>query len=192
MAACTFDMQFTYVLVGWEGSTADSHVLKDALTRRDRIFVPEGKYYLVHASYANMPGFLAPYRETRYHQQEFGDNLPRNDKELFNRRHSSLRNNIEQTFSALKVRFQMVKGPPPFSYKIHMKIVIACCILHNYIRKEDYNDMFELEDDDPDDEFGGGGDEVRLAGINEDEVSNGSDDLGDEDNLSTTMWRWRA
>ncbi|XP_068640976.1 uncharacterized protein [Aristolochia californica] len=39
--ACTFDMQFTYVLVGWEGLTTDFHVLKDALTRKNRICVPE-------------------------------------------------------------------------------------------------------------------------------------------------------
>ncbi|XP_068661826.1 uncharacterized protein [Aristolochia californica] len=43
MAACTFDIQFTYVLAGWEGSTADSRVLNDALTHRNRLFVPEGK-----------------------------------------------------------------------------------------------------------------------------------------------------
>ncbi|XP_068640722.1 uncharacterized protein [Aristolochia californica] len=44
MAACTFDMQFTYVLAGWEGSAADSRVLKDALARRNRLFVPEEDY----------------------------------------------------------------------------------------------------------------------------------------------------
>ncbi|XP_068655821.1 uncharacterized protein [Aristolochia californica] len=84
MATCTFDIQFTYVLVGWEGSTTDSCVLKDALTPRDRLFVPEGKHYLVDASYVNLPGFLPLYRGTRYHLQEFGDNIPRNEKELFN------------------------------------------------------------------------------------------------------------
>ncbi|XP_068649049.1 uncharacterized protein [Aristolochia californica] len=41
MATCSFDLQFTYVLAGWEGSAADSCVLKDTLTRRDKIFVPE-------------------------------------------------------------------------------------------------------------------------------------------------------
>ncbi|XP_068641865.1 uncharacterized protein [Aristolochia californica] len=133
-----------------------------------------------------MPRFLTPYQRTRYHLQEFGDNLPRNNKELFDRKHSSLRNTIEQTFGALKARFQMLKDALPFSYKIQMKIVIACCIIHNYVRKKDYNDMFELEDDDSGDELGGGGDEVRLVGVNEDEDS---DDLRDEGNLSTTMRR---
>ncbi|XP_068648882.1 uncharacterized protein [Aristolochia californica] len=86
MATCTFEMQFTYVLTGWEGSADDSCVLKDVLTRQDRIIVPK-------------------------------------------------------------------------------------------------------EDDNSDEEFGGGGDEVRLAGVNEDEDS---DNLVDEDNLSTNMWRQHA
>ncbi|XP_068644390.1 uncharacterized protein [Aristolochia californica] len=179
MAACSFDMQFTYVLAGWEGSATDSRVLKDALTRRDKIFVPEGKYYLVDASYANLPGFLAPYRGTRYHLQEFGDNIPRNEKELFNQRHSSLRNIIERTFGALKARFQMLKGAPPFSFKIQVKIVHACCILHNYIRGEDYDDIFEDKDDDLGGELSGGGDAVQL-GTMDDTDSDDCDGLEDE------------
>ncbi|XP_068655806.1 uncharacterized protein [Aristolochia californica] len=80
MAACTFDMQFTYVLAGWEGSATDSRVLKDELTCRNRLFVLEGKYYLVDADCENLPGFLAPYRGTWYHLEEFGDYIPRNEK----------------------------------------------------------------------------------------------------------------
>ncbi|XP_068662854.1 uncharacterized protein [Aristolochia californica] len=114
--------------------------------------------------------FLAPYRGTRHHLQEFGDNIPRNEKELFNRRHSCLWYTIEGTFGALKVRFQMLKGAYPFSFKIQKKIVIACCILHNYIREDDYNDRFELEDDDSGDELGGGSDGVQLGAM--DDVDN--------------------
>uniref|UniRef100_A0A453EFZ1 DDE Tnp4 domain-containing protein n=1 Tax=Aegilops tauschii subsp. strangulata TaxID=200361 RepID=A0A453EFZ1_AEGTS len=52
------------------GSTFDARVLKDAL---DHGFnVPPGKFYLVDASYANTPQFIAPYRGTRYHLQEQG------------------------------------------------------------------------------------------------------------------------
>lgn len=34
-AACDFNMKFTYVLAGWEGTTFDSRILKDALSRED-------------------------------------------------------------------------------------------------------------------------------------------------------------
>ncbi|XP_068646366.1 uncharacterized protein [Aristolochia californica] len=82
MVACTFDMQFTYVLTGWEVSASDSHV----------------------------------------------------------------------------------------------KIVIVCCILHNYIRKKDYKDIFENEVDDLSDKSDGEDDEGD--GIDDDEDS---DDLVDND-----------
>lgn len=43
LAACNFDLQFIYVLSGWEGSAHDSKVLQDALSRRtNRLQVPEG------------------------------------------------------------------------------------------------------------------------------------------------------
>ncbi len=46
-AACNFDMKFTYVLAGWEGSASDSRILEDALTRKDRLKIPEGQCYLM-------------------------------------------------------------------------------------------------------------------------------------------------
>lgn len=43
LAVCNFDLQFIYVLSGWEGSAHDSEVLQDSLTRRtSRLQVPEG------------------------------------------------------------------------------------------------------------------------------------------------------
>lgn len=42
LAACTFDLRFTYVLPGWEGSAADGRVLEDALEREDKLKVPNG------------------------------------------------------------------------------------------------------------------------------------------------------
>jgi hypothetical protein len=43
MAVVDFDMTFTYVLAGWEGSAHDAHILADALERNDGFVVPEGK-----------------------------------------------------------------------------------------------------------------------------------------------------
>ncbi|XP_062118496.1 protein ALP1-like [Humulus lupulus] len=56
------DMQFIYVLPGWEGSAADSRVLRDAISRTNGLKVPQGHYYLCDAGYPNGEGFLAPYR----------------------------------------------------------------------------------------------------------------------------------
>ena len=43
-AACDFDMKFTYVMAGWEGTTSDSRILKDALVRDDHLVILEGQF----------------------------------------------------------------------------------------------------------------------------------------------------
>ncbi|XLU81807.1 hypothetical protein S245_005227, partial [Arachis hypogaea] len=43
-------------------------------------------------------GILTPYRGVRYHLKEYLVREPQNLKELFNHRHSSLRNIIERCF----------------------------------------------------------------------------------------------
>jgi hypothetical protein len=43
MAAVSFDLKFTYVLAGWEGSTHDALILADAIEKNDGFTVPTGK-----------------------------------------------------------------------------------------------------------------------------------------------------
>jgi len=43
LVACTFDLKFTYVLVGWEGTTSDSRIVKSVLTRAYPLKVPQGE-----------------------------------------------------------------------------------------------------------------------------------------------------
>ncbi|KAJ9177071.1 hypothetical protein P3X46_012323 [Hevea brasiliensis] len=144
LAACTFDLQFIFIYPGWEGSAPDSRVLRAVLDDPDQNFphVPEGKYYLVDTGYSNMEGFIAPYLGVRYHLHEFrgANQLPRNARELFNHRHSSLRNVIQRSFSVLKDRFPILKVAPQYGFHIQRDIVIAACVLHNYIRCEERND----------------------------------------------------
>jgi hypothetical protein len=40
LAAVDFDLRFTYVLAGWEGSAHDALILVDALEREDGLKVP--------------------------------------------------------------------------------------------------------------------------------------------------------
>jgi hypothetical protein len=42
MAAVDFDLRFTYVLAGWEGTAHDAVVLRDALERENGLLVPQG------------------------------------------------------------------------------------------------------------------------------------------------------
>ncbi|RYR02112.1 hypothetical protein Ahy_B06g080940 [Arachis hypogaea] len=87
LGVCNREMGFVYVLSGWEGSASDSRVLRDVITRCNSLKIPHGNYYLVDAGYTNGPGFLAPYRGTRYHVREWaqGARAPRNYQEYFNR-----------------------------------------------------------------------------------------------------------
>lgn len=102
------------------------------------IYVSLGKYYLADLNYANMPGLICPYRGIRYHPREIGcgREAPRNEKELFNLRHLSLRNAIERTFGVLKKRFQILKVAPLYPIDSQIKLVLVACTLHNFLRIE--------------------------------------------------------
>ncbi|XP_071674433.1 uncharacterized protein [Lolium perenne] len=99
LAAVDFDMRFTYVIVGSEGSAHDASILTDSLSRPDGLQILDGKFYL--GDVACRPGILPPFRKTRYHLNEFSvKHRPLNARELF--RHSGLRVTIERAFAALK------------------------------------------------------------------------------------------
>ncbi|KAK3183400.1 hypothetical protein Dsin_030686 [Dipteronia sinensis] len=137
LGACSRDMMFTFVFPGWEGSASDSRVLQDALSRPTGMRVPNGCYYLMDGGYTNGEGFLAPYRGTRYHLSEWRDDYaPINHEEYFNMKHSSARNVIERCFGLLKLRWAILRSPSFYPLKKHCKIIVACCLLHNLIRRE--------------------------------------------------------
>jgi len=95
--------------------------------------VPLGKFYLVDGGYANTPSFLAPYRGVQYHLKEFGagHRRPQNPKELFNHRHTLLRNHVERALGVLKKRFPILKVATFHMLENQVKIPIAAFIFHN-------------------------------------------------------------
>ncbi|XP_028108304.1 uncharacterized protein LOC114307119 [Camellia sinensis] len=124
LAACDFDICFTFINSGWEG-----------------------KYYLVDVDFTNMPRFLTLFRSQRYHLQEFHGHHYFGPKELFNHRHSSLRNVIERTFGVLKKRFPILRSMPNYKSTRQGPFVIACCVVHNQIRLHVAMDPFFMEAD---------------------------------------------
>ncbi|MQL85792.1 hypothetical protein Taro_018324 [Colocasia esculenta] len=128
------------VVVGWEGSAANMRVLRWAL-ESGGFKVPEGKYFLVDAGYANTPEFLAPYRGIKYHLSEYNSSRCtrlryRSKKDLFNHRHAQLRNVVERAFGVLKARFTILVKRRNYPIKTQARIAMACCVLHNFIRME--------------------------------------------------------
>nr|XP_043638429.1 protein ALP1-like [Erigeron canadensis] len=108
LGVCTRGLLFTYVLAGWEGSAADSRVLRDAISRPNGLKVTEGTYYLCDAGYMNGNGFLSPYRGQRYHLNDW-NRPPTTAKELYNMRHASARNVIERCFGMIKNRWKILR-----------------------------------------------------------------------------------
>ncbi|CAL1353622.1 unnamed protein product [Linum trigynum] len=151
LGVCNQNLEFIYVLTGWEESAHDGRVLRDALARPNGLKVPRGYYYLCDAGYSNCQGFLAPYRGQRYHLKEWGRNRPKTPEEIFNMRHATARNIIERVFGILKMRWAILRDTTWFSTRMVAKIVNACCLLHNFIRGEVGADVFErvYEDEDP-------------------------------------------
>ncbi|EPS62783.1 retrotransposon protein, partial [Genlisea aurea] len=148
------NMNFVYVLAGWEGSAADSRVLCDALQREDGLHVPTGKcnYYLCDGGYMNCDGFLAPYRGVRYHLKEWGPGMqaPQNAKEYFNMKHASARNVIERAWGVIKSRRAILRIPF-YPIRTQTAIMLTCELLHNFVRldvdadpvEEDVDEDFE-------------------------------------------------
>ena len=87
-----------------------------------------------------MNRFIAPYRDVRYHLKEHSGRTLTNPKELFNLRHSMLHTRVERAFGILKDRFKILTPHPFLPFKTQVRIVLACCILHNYIVGVDPND----------------------------------------------------
>ena len=88
------------------------------------------------AGYTNGPGFLAPFRSSRYHLKEWvaSQQQPQTSKELYNLRHSRARNVVERTFGLWKKKWAILRVQSFFDIKDQIRIINACCVLHNFAR----------------------------------------------------------
>ena len=94
-----------------------------------------GKFYLVDSSYPNQPGYLAPYKGTKYHLPKFRSGpCPSSKKEVFDHLHSSLRNVIERSFGVLKMKWRIFLELPSYPMVKQSKIIHVCMALRNFIR----------------------------------------------------------
>lgn len=129
-------------------------------------------------------GVITPYRGVRYHLKEYSTRGPQNPRELFNHRHSSLRNVIERSFGVLKKRFPIISsGTEPFYSVDNMTdIVLACCILHNFLMSVDIDETLMDEVDR----------ELLQSGIHRSHTQERDEDYRQgtilRDNIATEMW----
>jgi hypothetical protein len=94
-------------------------------------------------------GVLSPYSNVRCQLTEFSNHEPQNREELFNLRHSLLHFVMEKTFGVLKKRFPIIAGvaEPFFSFETMRHIIIACCVLHNFLMEVDIDEQMIAEVD---------------------------------------------
>ncbi|XP_039141280.1 uncharacterized protein LOC120278602 [Dioscorea cayenensis subsp. rotundata] len=159
MVAYDFDLRFVYVRTGWEGSASNARILQCSIEQGFE--VPRGKYYLVDAGYANTPNFIASYRGGRYNLQKQGraQSRPSNYKELFNLRHALLRTHVERIIGILKMRFPILKVATFHLIDSQTDIVVAACMLHNFIRIHNDADVVEDFDNEAEETIVPNGDE---------------------------------
>ncbi|RWR97442.1 putative nuclease HARBI1 [Cinnamomum micranthum f. kanehirae] len=81
---------------------------------------------------------------------------------------------VERTFAALKQRFALLQIAPRYPIKTQAKIVVACCVLHNFIRQWNLEDAIfheamneTLEDVDMGDELNDNRPENNILGPND-------------------------
>ncbi|KAL8493331.1 hypothetical protein ACS0TY_024520 [Phlomoides rotata] len=137
--------KFPGCLGALDGTHVDVHVpTRDKGQYRNR----KGNYYLCDNGYLNCEGFLTPYKGVRYHLSEWSSRRPQSHQEYFNMNHTRARNVIERTFGLLKMRWGILRSPSWYPIKTANKIIMACCLLHNYIQKEMDVDSLESDLDD--------------------------------------------
>ncbi|KAF5476725.1 hypothetical protein F2P56_003435 [Juglans regia] len=73
LAACDFDMKFTFICASWEGTAHDARLFMDALSRPGINFPlpPEGYYYLVDFAFPCTLGFMPLYPRVRVTRQRY-------------------------------------------------------------------------------------------------------------------------
>ncbi|XP_059291007.1 uncharacterized protein LOC132044523 [Lycium ferocissimum] len=109
LGVCDRNLNFTYVLPGWEGSAADGRVLRDAVVRRNGL---KAIIIYVTEDIQMEMVFTSPYRGYRYWLRDWqGDNPPPQCREqLFNMKHARTCNIIERAFGVLKGRWGILRG----------------------------------------------------------------------------------
>ncbi|KNE89123.1 hypothetical protein PSTG_17420 [Puccinia striiformis f. sp. tritici PST-78] len=123
-----FNMKFTYMMVGWEGSAHNSRVLGSAMS--EDFSIPNSSCYLADAGYSLGKGMLVPYCGVWYHLRENAQagQRPANKEEHFNLRHAMLQNVVERTFETWKKRFPILVHPLEYSLATQGNLVLALAV----------------------------------------------------------------
>ncbi|XP_050532495.1 uncharacterized protein LOC126900658 [Daktulosphaira vitifoliae] len=148
MAICDANYCFTFIDVGAQGKFCDSTVFKKTKFYKKledkELFVPPPKplpcqsnplpfVIVADEAFGVSQSILRPYARSNLNYK----------KKVFNYRLSRARRYIESTFGILSNKWRIFHRSMNTSVELSIKIVKACCILHNFVRNRD---GFRFED----------------------------------------------
>ncbi|XP_029148777.1 uncharacterized protein [Arachis hypogaea] len=143
-------------------SASDSRVLRDAITLHNGLKIP------------------------------IGHRAPQNRLELFNKKYSSARNVIERCFGLLKKKWGILRSPSFYPIRVQSRIIIACCLLQNFIRMNMDVDPKEDATLTPE-HIPVGDDTIVDEGETIDVVKSSQEWTQWREDLATEMWKiWRG
>ncbi|XP_032688009.1 protein ALP1-like [Odontomachus brunneus] len=122
-------MKFIDVFIGYPGSVHDARVFKNSSLRNDLHELCADNYVLLgDSAYPCLKELIVPYKDNGH--------LSRAQRN-FNQKHSSCRVVIENAFGCLKQRFRQL-----YHFKLRnmvrmVRVIHACCLLHNIANEED-------------------------------------------------------
>ncbi|XP_024886102.1 putative nuclease HARBI1 [Temnothorax curvispinosus] len=150
-------MKFMDVFIGYPGSVHDARVFRNSYLRNDLRELCADNYFLLgDSAYPCLKELIVPYRDNGH--------LTRAQRH-FNRKLSSCRVIIENAFGCLKQRFRQL-----YHFKLRdiirmVRVIHACCILHNIANEQDLQYLEPAIDDEYPDR------EAQNLNINIDEAA---------------------
>lgn len=143
LAVCDANYCFLYVDVGAYGKSSDSTIFQESLFYKN---VTEGKFNIPEPKpISNLDKTRLPYvfvaddafgLSKHIMRPYVGKQLP-HAKRIFNYRLSRARRYIECTFGIMANKWQIFQRPLNVKIDLCESIILACCVLHNYVRCRD-------------------------------------------------------
>lgn len=144
MAWVDADYKFIYIDVGSQGSASDSTILKKSNTGRrlqgNLLNIPIGRSLPNDENGKIMPFCIVgdeAFGLSKNILRPFSKRGLTVAKRIFNYRHTRARRMVECTFGILCNKWRILHRPIDVNVEFCDKIVMACCILHNYVRVKD-------------------------------------------------------
>ncbi|KAB0804564.1 hypothetical protein PPYR_01534 [Photinus pyralis] len=132
--------QFIDVYCGEPGSLHDARLLRRSSLyskAENNVNFFGNKYLLGDSAYPSLSWLVPPFKD---------NGALSNNQKVFNFKHSSTRIIVEHVFRLLKGRFRRLQHLENLNINICVKIMMACCVLHNICESKHDNTVIEPYD----------------------------------------------